>query len=108
MYVNPISLFHEKDPAFDYKEYMRGKETEGGIIMEVLFRADLETVRQRIPLRYGKLIPTDDGVILQDRHDNLAGMARYLATFTLPFRVIRPPELLQELHRLGEQLRQIG
>lgn len=98
----------EKDPAFDYKEFMRGQETQGGIMMEVLFRADLETVRQRIPVRYGRLIPTDEGVILQDHQDNLEGMARYLATFTLPFEVVRPPELLRELHRLGERLLQTG
>lgn len=94
----------EKDPTFDYKEFMASKENEGGFLARILFEDDMATVRQNIPVVYGKLLETLEGVVLQERQDSIEAVARYLATIRLPFKVLQPPQLREEMQRMGERL----
>ncbi|MBN9393580.1 MAG: YafY family transcriptional regulator [Chloroflexi bacterium] len=94
----------EKDPTFDYRLFMEGKESEGGFVARILFEDDEQTIRQSIPVIYGKLMETPEGVVMVEKHDNLESMARYLASIHLPFTVLEPPQLREEMQRMGERL----
>jgi hypothetical protein len=41
---------------------------------------------------------------MQVGHDNIEGMAHYLATIRLPFTVLEPPSLREEMQHMGERL----
>ena len=87
---------------------MRERYETDGMQMEIEFQADLPTVQQKIPVLYGTLTPTPTGVLLQERYDDVEGMARYLMALDLPFVIHQPPELREALLRLGERLVQIA
>jgi predicted DNA-binding transcriptional regulator YafY len=74
--------------------------------VEIEFQAPLYTVRQKIPAGYGTLTQTANGVLYQTQHGDLADLARFLATRNLPFIVLDPPELRDELLRLAERITQ--
>ncbi len=103
-----LSETFEKAQDFDYEKFVREKDAASGISIEVEFQADMDTVRQRISTLYGTLTPTATGVLLQERYDDLEGMARYLMALNLPFIVHRPLELREALLRLGERMIQIA
>ena len=73
--------------------------------IEVLIDAPVETVAHWIPRTIGRLEAVDEDhtrlVSSTDEPDWYAGM---LAAVRAPFRVIRPPELREELARLGRRL----
>jgi predicted DNA-binding transcriptional regulator YafY len=98
----------EKAPEFDHEAFVRERYETDGMQMEIEFQADLPTVQQKIPVLYGTLIPTPSGVLLQERYDDVEGMARYLMALDLPFVIHHPPELREALLRLGERLVQIA
>lgn len=95
---------------FDSREFLlqRYSGAAAGIPFEVEFAAPLATVRQRIPALYGELNPTEGGVTLSGRHDDLDDLARYLTVLNLPFTVRSPQALRDALRRLGERLTAIA
>ena len=107
-HVEILAETFEKAKDFDYEAFVREKYNSRGIQMEVEFQADLETVQRKISTLYGTLTPTKTGVLLQERYEDLEGMARYLMALNLPFVVHRPPELREALLRLGERMVQIA
>jgi predicted DNA-binding transcriptional regulator YafY len=96
----------ERDESFDCEAFVR--EHVGGISehweIEVLFQAPFATVRQKIPASFGTLTPTDEGVLFESRHGDIAQTARYLVALNLPFVAREPPELREALLRLAQQL----
>jgi predicted DNA-binding transcriptional regulator YafY len=98
----------EKAQEFDHEAFVRERYETDGMQMEIEFQADLSTVQQKIPVLYGTLTPTPIGVLLQERYDDVEGMARYLMALDLPFVIHQPPELREALLRLGERLVQIA
>ena len=94
----------EKDPTFDYRAFMESKENEGGFVARILFEDNEQTVRESIPVIYGKLFQTPEGVVMEERHDNIESMARYLAGIRLPFTVLEPLQLREEMQRMAERL----
>jgi predicted DNA-binding transcriptional regulator YafY len=103
-----LSETFEKDPKFDYEEFMHEKYNASSIQIEVEFQADMATVQQKISTLYGTLTPTLTGVLLQEQYDDIESMARYLMALDLPFIVHHPLELREALRRLGERMVQIA
>jgi predicted DNA-binding transcriptional regulator YafY len=106
--VQILAETFEKAEDFDYEAFVREQYDTRGILMEVEFQADLETVQQKISDLYGTLMPTETGVLLQEYYDDIEAMARYLMALNLPFVVRQPPELREALLRLGERMIQIA
>lgn len=77
-------------------------------IIEVEFQAELHIVQHKIPSSYGKLTPTEHGVLFQSHHIHLPEMARYLVGLGLPFVVHQPPELRAALLELAQQIVQMA
>jgi predicted DNA-binding transcriptional regulator YafY len=98
----------EKAGDFDYEAFVKENHKTSGPQIEVEFQADMATVQQKIPTTYGTLTPTPTGVLLQDRYDDVEGMARYLMTLNLSFVIHNPPALREALLRLGERMIQIA
>ena len=71
---------------------------------EVLFQAPLALVRQKIPASFGTLTPTDEGVLFQSRHGDIAQTARYLVALNLPFVVRELLELREALLELAQEI----
>ena len=61
--------------------------------VEVLFEADVEQVRRRVPPSVAEVSEAGDGVLLRARAQSLPGMARMLAGLGWPFTILRPDEL---------------
>jgi predicted DNA-binding transcriptional regulator YafY len=106
--VQILSETFEKIPDFDYATFIREKYKPTDIQIEVEFQTDLSTVQQKIPTSYGTLKSTVTGVLFQENYRDIAGMARYLMSLNLPFVIHNPPELRDELRKLGEQMLQIA
>lgn len=70
----------------------------------VEFQAPLYAVQQKIPHAYGTLSETPNGTLFQTQYGDLADVARFLVTRSLPFKVQGPPELRAELRRMAEQI----
>lgn len=95
-----------RDESFDCEAFVRvhvGRISERWQI-EVLFQAPLATVQQKIPASFGTLTITDEGVLFQSRHGDIAQTARYLIALNLPFVAREPPELRETLLQLAQQL----
>jgi len=103
--VEILSETFEKAKDFDYEAFIK-REYEPGVQVEVEFQADLSLVQQKISALYGTLTPTPTGVLLQEKSDDLEGMARYLMALDLPFVIRNPPELRIVLQRLAERILQ--
>lgn len=74
--------------------------------VEVLVDAPLEQVRWWVPRQLGRLEPTEDGgTRLVGTTSTPDWYAVKLAEIDAPFRVVAPPELAEEVRRLGERLR---
>jgi predicted DNA-binding transcriptional regulator YafY len=106
--VQILAETFEKAEDFDYEAFVREQYDTRGLLMEVEFQADLETVQQKISDLYGTLMPTETGVLLQEYYDDIEAMARYLMALNLPFVVRQPPELREALLRLGERMIQMA
>jgi predicted DNA-binding transcriptional regulator YafY len=106
--VQVLTETFQKAEDFDYEAFIKEKYDTPSILMEVEFQADLATVQEKISNLYGTLTPTETGVLLQENHDDVETMARYLMALNLPFVVRQPPELREALLRLGERMIQIA
>lgn len=74
--------------------------------VEVILHVDPQVARRRIPPTVGELDPhPEGGTVLRARAERLDGMAAMLAGLGWAFRVVRPPELRDELRGLAERLR---
>jgi predicted DNA-binding transcriptional regulator YafY len=106
--VQTLTEAFEKAQDFDFEAFVRKQYDMRGVLMEVEFRADLETVQQRMSDLYGTLTPTETGVLLQEYYDDIEAMARYLMALNLPFVVHQPLALRDALLQLGERMIQMA
>jgi predicted DNA-binding transcriptional regulator YafY len=101
-----LSETFSRDESFDLEAYLR--EQLGNVSsrwqIAVEFRAPLTTVRQKIPAAYGTLTETTGGVRFETEHSDLGDVARFLMARNLPFIVLEPPELREELLCLADRL----
>jgi predicted DNA-binding transcriptional regulator YafY len=73
-------------------------------LAEVLLQTRLEHIRDAVPAAFATLAETPDGLLLRAYDDDLAHTARFLVSLGCPFQVLAPPELVDELRRLAENL----
>ncbi|QBD76342.1 YafY family transcriptional regulator [Ktedonosporobacter rubrisoli] len=76
-------------------------------LVEVVLKAELEQISQAIPATFATLQETPEGILLRAYDDDLEHMARFLVKLGCPFRVQQPPELLDALQSLADQISQL-
>jgi predicted DNA-binding transcriptional regulator YafY len=83
-------------------------ETPGIYAIEVLLSTSLEKANQRIPRSLGIVQHTPDGVLLRCNFQSLGWIAHFLMGLECPIRVLKPPELCEEIRKLAEHVRLIA
>ncbi|HEY1353860.1 MAG TPA: YafY family protein [Ktedonobacteraceae bacterium] len=73
-------------------------------LAEVIVQAPLEDIQERVPATFATLEQTPAGILLRAYDDDLQHTARFLVGLGYPFRVVRPPELVEELRTLATSL----
>ncbi len=73
-------------------------------LAEVLLQASLEQIREAVPATFATLEETPTGILLRAYDDDLQHTARFLVSLGCPFRVLRPPELVEELRVLARTI----
>jgi predicted DNA-binding transcriptional regulator YafY len=73
-------------------------------LAEVLLQTTLEQIREAVPATFATLEETPGGVLLRVYDDDLQHTARFLVNLGCPFHVLRPPELVEELHALARTI----
>jgi predicted DNA-binding transcriptional regulator YafY len=72
--------------------------------VQVLFLRPAEVVEQRVSPVMGTLEEQENGVLMRGYADNLSWFARELVALGMPLRIIEPPQLRDEMRRLGEEI----
>ncbi|WP_432933831.1 helix-turn-helix transcriptional regulator [Microbispora sp. CA-135349] len=72
--------------------------------VEVVLETTPEEARRRVPPTVATLTPVEGGVRMTGRAERLDGMARVLAGLGVPFTVVGPPELREEVRVLARGL----
>jgi len=70
----------------------------------VLLETTLEEAQRHVSADVATLEDVPEGILFRCYTDNLAGMARLLASFGIPLTVVRPTELRDELHRHADEV----
>ncbi len=73
-------------------------------LAEVLLQASLERIREAVPATFATLEETPAGILLRAYDDDLQHTARFLVSLGCPFRVLQPPELVEEIRLLARAL----
>ena len=73
-------------------------------LAEVLLQGSLEHIREAVPATFATLEETSEGILLRAYDDDLQHTARFLVSLGCPFRVLQPPELVEELRTLARAL----
>ncbi|HLZ63976.1 MAG TPA: YafY family protein [Ktedonosporobacter sp.] len=73
-------------------------------LAEVLLQTSLEQIRESVPATFATLEETPTGILLRAYDDDLQHTARFLVNLGAPFRVLHPPELVEEMRRLAESI----
>jgi predicted DNA-binding transcriptional regulator YafY len=73
-------------------------------LAEVLLYTTVSSIREAIPAAFATLEETSKGVLLRAYDDDLDHTARFLIGLGYPFAVLRPPELVEALHRLARTI----
>jgi predicted DNA-binding transcriptional regulator YafY len=73
-------------------------------LAEVLLQASLERIREAVPATFATLEETPAGILLRAYDDDLQHTARFLVSLGCPFRVLQPPELVEEIRLLAKAL----
>ncbi|MEV4461510.1 YafY family protein [Microbispora sp. NPDC049633] len=92
----------EFDPVAHVMESLAGVPYRHEI--EVVLATTMEEARRRIPPTVAALAPADGGVRVTGRAERLDGMAQMLAGLGVPFTVVGPPELREEVRALARRL----
>jgi predicted DNA-binding transcriptional regulator YafY len=73
-------------------------------LVEALLETTLDRVRWSVPPEFATLEETPEGIVLCAYDNDLNHAARFLVGLGCPFVVRRPPELLDALRRIGDQI----
>jgi predicted DNA-binding transcriptional regulator YafY len=73
-------------------------------LAEVLLQTGLERIRDLVPATFATLEETPEGILLRAYDDDLQHTARFLVSLGCPFRVLQPPELVEELRKLAKSI----
>jgi predicted DNA-binding transcriptional regulator YafY len=96
----------ERPAGFDAVEHLARTlaSIPWGIQVEVVLEATLDEARKYLPGHAGNLEETAAGVVLRTHVDDLRMAAHYLVGMCLPFSVLQPPELRDEVRHLATAL----
>jgi predicted DNA-binding transcriptional regulator YafY len=75
-----------------------------GLEIEVLLHTTLAEAQARLAPYTATLRETEDGVMLRTQVDDLSMAAHYIVGLGVPFTVVRPPELRDEVRQIATQL----
>ena len=73
-------------------------------LAEVLLQTSLEQIRDLVPATFATLEEMPEGILLRAYDDDLQHTARFLVSLGCPFRVLHPPELVEELRKLAKSI----
>jgi predicted DNA-binding transcriptional regulator YafY len=73
-------------------------------LVEVVLATALDHVRLAVPPAFATLEEHPEGVVLRAYDRDLGHTARFLVGLDCPFRVVRPPELLDALRQLADNI----
>lgn len=73
-------------------------------LVEVLLQSSLDRLRDSVPATFATLEETPAGIVLRAYDDDLQHAARFLVGLGCPFRVMQPPELVEEIRALAKSL----
>lgn len=73
-------------------------------LAEVLLDISMEQIHRAVPAGFATLEETPEGVLLRAYDDDLQHTARFLVNLGCPFRVLQPPELVEALRTLAENI----
>jgi predicted DNA-binding transcriptional regulator YafY len=73
-------------------------------LAEVILHTSLTQIREAIPATFATLAETPEGVLLRAYDDDLDHTARFLISLQCSFAVVKPPELIEALHRLARTI----
>lgn len=76
-------------------------------LAEVLLQTSLESIRDAVPPTFATLEETPEGLLLRAYDDDLRHTARFLVSLACPFRVLQPPELVEEIRLLARELLEV-
>jgi predicted DNA-binding transcriptional regulator YafY len=96
----------ERPEAFDALQFVLQSiaALPWGHVVRVRLQADLEQARAVIPVDMGTLETIDGEVLLTSHIESLSFMARWLVRLGIPFRVLEPDALRDELRRLAARI----
>jgi predicted DNA-binding transcriptional regulator YafY len=73
-------------------------------LVEALLSIDIAHLRAAVPATFATLEETSEGILLRAYDDDLRHAARFLVGLGCPFRVLQPPELVEELRALAKSI----
>jgi len=108
--VAPRDALFQRPPDFDPVAHLARTlaNIPWGFEIEVLLETTLADARAKVPAYIANLEPTPDGVLLRVQGDDLRAVALSLVNLGCSFVVRRPPELQQEVGRLGAELMELA
>jgi len=108
--LEPGENSFQRPPDFDVLGYVLDSVVNipGTSQVEVLLETTLESARQSISPGFGKLEPTENGVIFRRSAYQLKWIALVLISLDFPVRVIQPVELREMLRKLGGRALEIA
>ncbi len=80
----------------------------GAMQVEVFLKTTLENAQQVVPVAFGTLEETEDGVILRRGTAELNWVAFFLLSVDFPVQVIKPVELIDTIKNMGERAYQMA
>ncbi len=101
-----LNTSFEPPPAFDALTYLLNSIASfpGTWQVEVLLKTTMEEARMRVPPATALLEEADEGVLLRSWADGLDWFAHFLIGLRCPLVVLHPPELRDELRRVGQRI----
>ncbi|UTY59565.1 YafY family protein [Massilia sp. erpn] len=106
--VRPLVAAFRRPAGFDALEHLRHSiaTLPRKFAATVLLQTDLESARATLMEYMGLFEQAEEGVLLHSQTDELAWLARQLASLPFAFRVVSPPELGDEVRRHARRLLQ--
>jgi predicted DNA-binding transcriptional regulator YafY len=99
----PLAEVFDRPEAFDSQAYLRLQIAHAGetSAVSVEFAAPIELVRRKVPHEFGELSSVPSGTRFETRHGKLRSVAFFLIGLDLPFIVLEPPALREELRQIA-------
>ena len=104
--VEPRETTFERPSGFDAEEYLKQaiSHMPWGVEVELLLHTSLEEAQACVPRHRAELEEVEGGVRMRFQSDDPAMAARWAVWLGVPFTVVQPDSLREEIGRLGSAL----